>query len=147
MRVAVILAALLFHGFAYAQNCQSLVELVKLLSSPIPQSDQPMVEQHIKSFCSDYAKLIANSKKQSDDLRLLQDKFDLVSADSIKQCKIQMEAIWGNCAPNQQGNKMPAVETSLTPLRGGYGDWSPWQIASSWNGGPYNCIRTRLYCK
>ena len=147
MRVTVLLAALLIHGIANAQNCQSLVDLVKLLSSPIPLSDQPVAEKHVNNFCADYAKAVATNKKQSDDLSQLQAKIDVVSADSIKQCRVQIEAMWGNCAPNQQGNRMPAVETSLTPLKGGYSDWSPWQIASSWNGGPYNCIRTRLYCK
>ena len=147
MNVTAFLVALLFYGIANAQGCKSMIEMVKLLSSPIPQSDQPVVEQHVNNFCNDYAKVIADNKKQSDDISQLQTKIDMTNVDSIKQCKVQIEATWGNCAPSQQGNKMPIVETSLTPLKGGYSEWSPWQIASSWNGGPYNCIRTRLYCK
>lgn len=66
----------------------------------------------------------------------------------LSRCKLQNEAIWGTCAPpSQEGNRMPALETSLTPVGGGWSDWSPWQVASEWNGAPHSCIRFRLFCE
>jgi hypothetical protein len=130
---------------AVAQGCENLIALSKLVSTTV--ADRPVVEQHAADFCNDYNKSLAEMQSRLEEIQKLQSRLDALAEETIKQCKIQMVAIWGNCAPTQQGNRMPIVETSLTPLKGGFSDWSPWQIASEWNGAPWNCIRTRLYCK
>lgn len=68
---------------------------------------------------------------------------------ALKRCKVQLEATYTtDCAPGQLNSyQMPVVETSLTPVNGGFSSWSAWQIANPWNGGTQNCIRARLYCE
>lgn len=77
----------------------------------------------------------------------LKQQLESVSSEALRQCQVEIKSIWADCGPAQKDNTLPAVRTSLTPLKGGYSEWSEWQITSEWNGSPWNCVALRLYCK
>jgi hypothetical protein len=66
---------------------------------------------------------------------------------ALSQCKVEINSEWRpHCDGAQMGTKMPTQASGFTPTSGieRAGNWSGWQFASSWNGGPYNCISLRL---
>ncbi len=95
---------------------------------------------------------IASLAKQLNELPsavALLTQVETLQKQKIGQCRVQAEAIWSQtCSPGQlSGGLMPVVSSDFTPVGGGTGQWSPWQIASEWDGAPWNCMRLRLECR
>jgi hypothetical protein len=77
---------------------------------------------------------------------------------ALAQCQVEVEAKWGTCdgashvvppgaVPGVNNQFMPVQASGMTPPGGGTSEWSGWQYASTWNGGPFNCTRARLVCR
>lgn len=114
---------------------------------PFGQARQPSVLDQVRELESNINALreqIGFLRRELTDERLARNALE---GAALGQCKIDLEATWGQCAPGQTGNMMPVQSSGLTPRKGGEATWSGWQIASSWNGGPYSCIRARLVCR